>query len=115
LPGVTENSAPLSAVIAGAIDAAGLGATAPELILELQTDLGHVAALATVATERGRRPFRPPPGWPQRLGQLGLTLYNIADQTGIDLDEMIRERAAAVTHAAHAAAQHAPTGWPFQD
>ena len=112
---MTENSAPLSAVIAGAIDAAGLGATAPELILELQTDLGHVAALATVATERGRRPFRPPPGWSQRLGQLGLTLYNIADQTGVDLDQMIRERAANVTHAAHTAAQHAPTGWPFQD
>ena len=96
---MTENSEPLSAVIAGAIDAAGLGATAPELILELQTDLGHVAALATVATERGRRPFRPPPGWSQRLGQLGLTLYNIADQTGVDLDQMIRrERDARGTH-----------------
>jgi hypothetical protein len=109
-----ENSPQLEAVVASAIDTAALGAAAPALILELQTDLGQLAALATVATERGRRPFRPPQGWSERLGQIGLTIYNLADQTGVDLDARIRERAAAVTRAAHSAAhQTQAAAWPF--
>lgn len=110
---MTENPTPLAAVVANAIDTAALGATAPALLLEMQTDLGQLAALATVATERGRRPFRPPAGWRERLGQMGLTLYNLADQTGVDLDAMVRERAAAVSRAAQSAAEQEPAGWPF--
>jgi hypothetical protein len=103
---------PLAAAVARAIDAADLGATAPALLLELQSAVGQLTELATAATERGRRPFRPPAGWGERLGAVGLALYSLADQTGVDLDLTIRTR--ATTLAASASARPAETGWPFQ-
>lgn len=99
-------------LVAHSSDASGLHATAPALILELQTQLGILAATATRATERGRRPFRPTGDWAGRLGELAYGVYLLADQTGVDIDAEI-SKVAAIQHrrAEQNAAQE--SGWPF--
>jgi hypothetical protein len=98
-------------VVAESADAADLHATAPALLLELQTELGALAATATSATERGRRPFRPPADWNRRLGMLAYGVYLLADQTGADIEAEVL----AVAQATKAtAASRRPDGeWPF--
>lgn len=87
---------PLAAVIAEATDRGALGATAPALLLEVQAQLGLLAALAAQVTERGRRPFRPDDAWTAALGRLSFSVYNLADQTGVDVDAATRELAQRV-------------------
>jgi hypothetical protein len=98
-------------VVAESADAADLHATAPALLLELQTELGALAATATSATERGRRPFRPPADWNRRLGMLAYGVYLLADQTGAAIEAEVL----AVAQATKAtAANRRPDGeWPF--
>ena len=76
-------------LVAQSSDAADLHATAPALLLELQTQLGVLAATATRVTERGRRPFRPTGDWAARLGELAYGIYLLADQTGVDIGSEI--------------------------
>ncbi len=102
----------LAQLVAQSADAADLHASVPALLIELQTELGALAAVATSATERGRRPFRPAPGWDARLGALGYGLYLLADQSGVDLPAQIAAVAAATS--ATAAARTDQGGWPFQ-
>ena len=99
-------------LVAHSADASGLHATAPALLLELQTQLGILAATATRATERGRRPFRPTGDWAGRLGELAYSIYLLADQTGVDIETEISTIAA---HHQHRAEQQAAndSGWPF--
>jgi len=101
----------LGRLVAESADAADLHATAPALLLELQTELGALCATATAATERGRRPFRPPADWNRRLGLLAYGIYLLADQTGADIEAEVR----AVAQATQAtAANRRPDGeWPF--
>jgi hypothetical protein len=99
-------------IVAQSADAAGLHATAPALLLELQTQLGYLCATATGATERGRRPFRPPADWSARLGQLAYGVYLLADQTGVQVDTETIAAAHAVQR--QAAAASADSGWPFE-
>jgi hypothetical protein len=101
----------LGRLVAESADAADLHATAPALLLELQTELGALAATATAATERGRRPFRPPADWNRRLGMLAYGVYLLADQTGADIEAEVQ----AVAQATKAtAANRRPDGeWPF--
>ncbi len=103
----------LAQIVAQSADTAGLHATVPALLLELQTELGAVAATATAATERGRRPFRPPADWPARLGSLAYGIYLLADQSGIDLAAEIRAVAATTARSAEIAQQQDQAGWPF--
>lgn len=100
-------------LVAQSADAARLHATAPALLLELQTQLGILAATATRSTERGRRPFRPTGDWAGRLGELAYGIYLLADQTGVDIDaEVTRVATMQLRHAEqNAAAGNA--GWPF--
>lgn len=100
----------LAGEVAAASDRAGLGAPATQLVLELQSRLGVVAALATELTERGRRPFRPDEAWRATLARLAFDVYALADQTGVDLDASVREVARRI-QAAAAATDTAP--WPF--
>ncbi len=100
--------------MARSADAADLHATAPTLLLELQTLLGALAATATTGTERGRRPFRPPGDWPQRLGELAFGVYLLADQTGVDLDRTSRRRRGTRRCRASAPRQPTQQGWPFE-
>jgi len=102
----------LQPVVAQSADAAGLHATAPALLLELTTQLGSLTATATAATERGRRPFRPTPGWAARLGELAYGIYLLADQTGVDVDREVFNTAQAIRQ--HALATGADGSWPFQ-
>lgn len=76
----------LQSTVARSADVAGLHATAPALLLELQSLLGAMAATATAITDRGRRPFRPNPEWAGRLGQLAYRVFLLADQTGVSLE-----------------------------
>src|ERR1700761_556120 len=102
----------LARLVAESADAADLHASAPALLLELQTELGALSATATAATERGRRPFRPSPDWNRRLGMLAYGIYLLADQSGVDLDQEVRAVADATR--VSAANQHrADGGWPF--
>ena len=104
----------LQETVARSADAAELHATAPTLLLELQTLLGAMAATATASTERGRRPFRPNPDWSQQLGELAYGVYLLADQTGVELAQHVDATARATTargERAKAADQH---GWPFE-
>jgi hypothetical protein len=105
-------SSDIGRVVADAADRADLHAPVPALLLELQSLLGAVTATVTTATQRGRRPFRPGPEWPARLGELAYGLYLLADQTGIDLDQAVRVRAEQL-HRTGQAAQRDSTGWPF--
>lgn len=99
--------------VAASSDAAGLHATAAALLLELQTQLGALAASATYATERGRRPFRPPADWGPRLGELAYGVYLLADQTGVDIEAELRATATALLNRA----QHVSNdqSWPLSD
>jgi len=99
-------------IVAQSADAAGLHATAPTLLLELQTQLGALAANASTATERGRRPFRPTPGWAALLGEIAYGIYLLADQTGVDVEREVGNTAAAIKHRAEQAGPD--QGWPFE-
>jgi hypothetical protein len=99
-------------IVVRAAEAAGLHATAPALLLELQTQLGGLAHAASTATQRGRRPFRPSPEWEARLGELGYGVYLLADQTGVDVEAAIARTAEWLQRRAK---ETAPSGdWPFQ-
>jgi hypothetical protein len=76
--------------VSAASDEVGLHAGAPTLLLELQTLLGALTASAAIATDRGRRPFRVGPEWDRTLSELAFAVYNLADQTGVDLDAGVR-------------------------
>ncbi len=103
----------LAAIVAQSADSADLHATVPALLLELQTELGAIAATATAATERGRRPFRPPVDWAARLGTLAYGVYLLADQSGVDLAAEVQRVAGATTRTA--AARQEQAGWPFEE
>lgn len=103
----------LQQIVARSADAAGLHATATAQLLELQTQLGGLAHVATAATERGRRPFRPNPEWTSRLGELAYGLYLLADQTGVDIEAQVRSAAEWLTRRA-VEEEEAESGWPFQ-
>jgi hypothetical protein len=107
-------STEIARVVAESADQAGLHAPVPALLLELQSLLGEVTVSVTTATERGRRPFRPGPDWPARLGELAYAVYLLADQTGVDLDQALRGRAGQL-HRAGRAAQVDPPDWPFTE
>ena len=79
----------LQARIAQTADKLGLHATAPIMTLGLLTDLGRLADEALAGTSFGRRPFRPPDAWAQRLADIAFTVINLADQTGVDLESAV--------------------------
>jgi hypothetical protein len=102
-------------VVAHSADAADLHAPVPTLLLELQTLLGSLTSAVTATTERGRRPYRPGPDWPGRLGELAYGVYLLADQTGVDVAQAVSNTAANLhANAAHARATK-DSGWPFDD
>ena len=107
-------SADLAQVVAHSADAADLHATVPALLLELQTELGALCATATGATERGRRPFRPPADWASRLGTLAYGIYLLADQSNVDLAGEVRSVALATARNAEVAKNRDQSGWPFE-
>jgi hypothetical protein len=103
----------LQGLVAQTADTADLHATAPTLLLELQTLLGALSATVTTGSQRGRRPFRPGPDWANRLGELAYGVYLLADQTGVDIAEAVELTAQHLElrgQQAKAADQH---GWPF--
>jgi hypothetical protein len=101
----------LQPAVARSADIAGLHATAPALLLELQTLLGALSATATEITDRARRPFRPNAEWAARLGQLAYRVYLLADQTGVSLDTEARMTAELVERSA--AENGHDSDWPF--
>jgi hypothetical protein len=101
-------------IVAHSADAADLHAPVPTLLLELQTLLGSLTATVTAITDRGRRPFRPGPDWPTRLGELAYGVYLLADQTGVDVSQVVARTAHNLqTHAQQTQAAK-ETGWPFE-
>jgi hypothetical protein len=106
----------LRQLVAETADAVGDHATAPALLMDLQVQLGRLTGLSQDATERGRRPFRVPPGWDVQLGELAYVLYLLADQTGVDVEQQLagtawahRQRAAAARNSVGQ-----PAAWPFE-
>ena len=88
------------------------------MLLELQSLVGWLSGLASESTERGRRPFRTGESWDAALGAVGFAMYNLADQTGVDLGQAIARHAHQLAAAADAAPnRHAKydTGWPFSE
>jgi hypothetical protein len=81
--------ADLSQAVAHSADAAELHAPVPTLLLELQTLLGTLSATVAAETSRGRKPFRPGPEWAGRLGELAYGVYLLADQTGVDVAQVV--------------------------
>ncbi|WP_375493792.1 hypothetical protein [uncultured Jatrophihabitans sp.] len=104
----------LQETVARSADAAELHATAPTLLLELQTLLGAMAATATAGTERGRRPFRPTADWSQQLGELAYGVYLLADQTGVELDDVVSTTARRTAERGARAKAADEQGWPFE-
>jgi hypothetical protein len=100
-------------IVAQSADAADLHATVPTLLLELQTILGSLTAAVTATTERGRRPYRPGPDWPARLGELAYGVYLLADQTGVDVAQAVSGTAANLHTYARQTRATAESGWPF--
>ncbi len=110
---MTDIRPDLAQVVAAAADRAALGANAPALLLESLTHLGRLSLIATAATERGRRPFRPTPEWTDALGLLAFGVFSLADQTGVDLDAAVRATAQRIVSDALAAEQREGGGWPL--
>ena len=104
----------LPQVVAQSADAADLHAPVPTLLLELQTVLGALTAHVTAVTDRGRRPFRPGPEWPTRLGELAYGVYLLADQTGVDVEQSVTSTAANMQAFAEQTRPSKETGWPFE-
>jgi hypothetical protein len=100
--------------VAAAADRADAHSTAPALLLQLQAALGNLCATADEATGGGRRPFRVPPGWSDRLGDVAYLVYLMADQTGTDLDSATRGAAFRVVKAAaqQRAVEPISDSWP---
>ena len=103
----------LHEVVAHSADAADLHAPVPTLLLELQSLLGTLTATVTSATDRGRRPFRPTPDWPTRLGELAYGVYLLADQTGVDVTAAVHATADNLRGLARRVAPQGETDWPF--
>ncbi len=103
----------LQQVVAQSADTADVHATVPTLLLELQTMLGALSASVTSSTERGRRPYRPTDDWADRLGDLAYGVYLLADQTGVDLQQLVAEAARRLARQGAAAEAEAPADWPF--
>ncbi len=104
----------LQQVVAASGDAADMHATVPTLLLELQSLLGSLTATVTAATDRGRRPFRPTPDWPARLGDLAYGVYLLADQTGVDVAQAVTSTANQLQARAQQTRATGETGWPFE-
>lgn len=111
---VTGVSAELQNVVASSADTADLHATVPTLLLELQTLLGTLTATVNAGTERGRRPFRPGPDWPSRLGDLAYGVYLLADQTGVDVTQAVQATADNLRQHASQQRSSDQQGWPFE-
>src|ERR1700759_5508811 len=94
----------LTQAVARSADAAELHAPVPTLLLELQTLLGTLTATVAAETNRGRKPFRPGPDWPQRLGELAYGVYLLADQTGVQVGDVVVETANRIATNARPAA-----------
>ncbi|MFN2517707.1 MAG: hypothetical protein ABR604_01505 [Jatrophihabitantaceae bacterium] len=107
-------NADVQQVVAQSADAADLHAPVPTLLLELQTLLGALTATVTASTDRGRRPFRPPPDWPVRLGELAYGIYLLADQTGVDATHVVANAAANLDAQARQMQMTGERGWPFE-
>lgn len=90
-------SSELSHVVARSADVADLHAPVPTLLLELQSLLGALAATVAAETDRGRKPFRPSAEWPQRLGDLAYGVYLLADQTGVEIAQVVANTASRIT------------------
>ncbi|MEP7020644.1 MAG: hypothetical protein ABI808_08335 [Pseudonocardiales bacterium] len=101
-------------IVAQSADAADLHAPVPTLLLELQTLLGSLTATVTAITDRGRRPFRPGPDWPTRLGELAYGVYLLADQTGVDVAQVVASTASNLHVHAQQSQAAKETGWPFE-
>lgn len=102
----------LTNLVARAADAAGSHAPAPTMLLELQALVGWLSGIAFESTEHGRRPFRSAPAWDQALGAAGFALFNLADQTGVDIARVIAEHAHALL-AAQSSQPEPAAEWPF--
>jgi hypothetical protein len=100
--------------VARSADAANLHAPVPSLLLELQTLLGTLSATVTTATDRGRRPFRPGPDWPPRLGELAYGVYLLADQSGVDVADEVRATARRLAAQGERAQAASEADWPFE-
>jgi hypothetical protein len=100
--------------VARSADAATLHAPVPALLLELQTLLGTLSATVTAATDRGRRPFRPGPDWAPGLGELAYGVYLLADQTAVDVAEVVRATADRLAVQGERAKAADESGWPFE-
>ncbi|MDT4938290.1 MAG: hypothetical protein QOG80_1961 [Pseudonocardiales bacterium] len=105
---------PLQQSVASSADTADLHATVPTLLLELQTLLGSLTANVNGVTNRGRRPFRPTPEWPNLLGDLAYGVYLLADQTGVDVEAAIRRTAGNLQRQGSRARAADTEGWPFE-
>jgi len=64
-------------------------------------------------TERGRRPFRPGPDWPTRLGELAYGVYLLADQTGVDVAQAVTSTSSTLHAHAQQIQATKDVGWPF--
>jgi hypothetical protein len=100
--------------VARSADTAGLHAPVPALLLELQTLLGALSSTVVAATERGRRPFRPAEDWAPRLGELAYGVYLLADQTAVDVAEVVGVTAKRLEEQAEQAKEADQVGWPFE-
>jgi hypothetical protein len=103
----------LQHIVTEAADRLSLHATAPTMLLDLQVRLGALAAEILHATENGRRPYRPTPGWEPALGEVAFALINLADQTGVDLDRAVRVAVDRYYRSGLAQQRNAEAGWPF--
>jgi hypothetical protein len=108
------DSPDLPQLVAATADRGGMHAPAPAMLLELQSLVGWLSGIAVESTERGRRPFRAGPSWDAALGAVGFAIYNLADQTGIDLAQAITRHADQLMASAQSPVQP-ESGWPFTE
>lgn len=73
------------------VDARGLEAPVEARVLDLASEVGELSKELLGGTAYGREPFRRTDGWDGELGDAFFSLVCLANSTGVDLEEVLRE------------------------
>jgi NTP pyrophosphatase (non-canonical NTP hydrolase) len=75
-----------------------LDATVQARILDLVSEVGEVSKEFLVTTSYGQKEFQPSAEWHDELGDVLFALLCLADKSGVDLDEALRNSMGKYEH-----------------
>jgi NTP pyrophosphatase (non-canonical NTP hydrolase) len=75
--------------VRGFVEAHGLEASAEVRLLDLLSEVGELAKEALKVSEYGHRAFTPTPDWQDELGDALFSLFCLANETGVDVEQAL--------------------------